>query len=257
MIDVVILAAGPTDEFTEDGYRFPKNLIEVGGVPLIGRVIESRSSMRDISRTIVCISHSEDLRFHTSRTIKLVAPDASILLVKQPTKGALCTSLLAIDLLEDSHELVLLNGDSLIFQDLAEIITHFRQDKCDAGTICFESIHPRFSFVRLSSKLHVTEVAEKRPISRYATAGFYWFRSASDFKKAAFSSIRRRQDVDGRFYVAPVLNELILDRKIVGARQISSSDYANLQSPKLIEEFRQKIATRERQDLGKSSDISS
>ena len=36
---------------------------------------------------------------------------------------------------------------------------------CDAGVITFESVHPRWSYVRLDSENRVTETAEKRPIS--------------------------------------------------------------------------------------------
>lgn len=244
MIDIVILAAGPTDEFSRDGYRFPKNLVEVGGVPLIARVISSRDPIQSDSRTIICVSQSEDQEFHTSSTIRLVAPDASIVLVKRQTRGALCTSLLAVDQLRDGSELLILNGDSLVLRSLAEFVDEFRKNNYDAGTICFESVHPRYSFIRLASNMEVTEVAEKRPISRYATAGIYWFRSSSQFVDAAFSSIRRKQENDGRFYVAPVLNEYILKRRRVGAREISPRDYANLQSPKHLDDFRNKISKK-------------
>jgi NDP-sugar pyrophosphorylase family protein len=249
MINVVVLAAGPNDEFSEDGYRFPKNLVEIEGIPLLGRVIATTTTIAGDLRVIVCISQQEDREFHTSETIRLVAPDAQIIHVKEQTAGALCTALLAVDLLSDEDELLIINGDSLVLQDLDGILNNFRNRNLDAGTVCFRAIHPRFSFVRLAENFRITEVAEKRPISQFATAGVYWFKSAHDFKLSAFNSIRRRQDVDGKFYVSPVLNELILARANVGAIEIDSSRYANLQSPKMIEDFKQKVSNRKRETI--------
>ena len=51
----------------------------------------------------------------------------------------------------------------------------------DGGVIVFDSVHPRWSFVRVDKAGFVIETAEKRPISRLATAGFYYFRRGADF----------------------------------------------------------------------------
>jgi len=58
---------------------------------------------------------------------------------------------------------------------LGEAIAAFRRQELDAGTIVFDSVHPRWSFVKTNEKGLVIEAAEKRPPSRNATAGFYHF----------------------------------------------------------------------------------
>ena len=241
MINIIVLAAGSNDEFANEGYRFPKNLIEIHGTPLIARVISSTSKIADEARLVVCIRHDEDTEFHTSEILRLVSPRTEVIRVHRSTAGALCTSLLAVDYIADNDELLILNGDSMILRDLDQILGEFRKRRLDAGTVCFKSVHPRFSFVRVTEDLRVLEVAEKRPISQFATAGVYWFRNGGEYKELAFRSIARRQDVDGKFYVSPVLNEFILERRIVGAIEIDVDDYANLQSPKLINDFIRKI----------------
>ncbi len=43
--------------------------------------------------------------------------------------------------------------------------------------VTFESLHPRWSFVRRGGNGLVSEAAEKRVISRDAIAGFYYYRT--------------------------------------------------------------------------------
>jgi dTDP-glucose pyrophosphorylase len=61
----------------------------------------------------------------------------------------------------------------------------------------------------------VTEVAEKNPISNIATCGIYWYRKGKDFVKYAERMIQKNIRVNNEFYIAPVYNELIQDKKIL------------------------------------------
>jgi hypothetical protein len=92
------------------------------------------------------------------------------------------------------------------------------------GVPAFNSIHPRYSYVRLEDGL-VVEAAEKTPISRNATAGFYWYARAQDFVDGAKDLIRKDAHVNGAFYVCPVFNELILGQKRVGVRALELAQY--------------------------------
>ena len=66
----------------------------------------------------------------------------------------------------------------------------------------------------------MVESAEKRPISRSASAGFFWFRKASDFFDAVRDMILKDDHVRGVFYVAPALNQLVLRQKKISAIEL-------------------------------------
>ena len=68
---------------------------------------------------------------------------------------------------------------------------------------------PKWSFAALDDRGRVTRVAEKEPISTYATVGIYNFARGTDFVRGAEQMIARDIRVNGEFYVAPVYNELI------------------------------------------------
>jgi dTDP-glucose pyrophosphorylase len=80
----------------------------------------------------------------------------------------------------------------------------------DAGVACFDSVHPRWSFVKTDDDGKIVEVAEKRPLSRHAIAGFYFLKK-ENILQSAMDSIKKGEGLDGIFYIAPVLNELILN----------------------------------------------
>ena len=105
-----------------------------------------------------------------------------------------------------------------------------RSGHFDAGTVVFPSIHPRYSYARLDEDDLVIEVAEKRPISKNATVGFYWFHHGMDFVKAAKAQIQKDGSVGGNYYVSPTLNELILEGKRVGSFRVRGSDFHPLKT---------------------------
>ena len=79
--------------------------------------------------------------------------------------------------------------------------------------MCFNAVHPKWSFVKVNSRGIATEVAEKNPISDIATCGIYWYRKGSDYVKYAEQMIENEIRVNNEFYVCPVYNELIKDGK--------------------------------------------
>ena len=59
----------------------------------------------------------------------------------------------------------------------------------------------------------VTEVAEKQVISEDATVGVYYWSKGSDYVKYAEDMIQKDIRVNNEFYVCPVFNQAIEDKK--------------------------------------------
>ena len=237
-MNVLILMAATSDPFEQAGYPYPRNLVEAAGIPLIQRVIESLASPREAGATFIfALQRSEVLRHHTADVIRLLLPDAVIVEAHGRTGGAACTALLAIDHINGDEPLLILNGDEVRNVDLQAIVEDFQGRELDGGVVVFEAVHPRWSFVRCDENGLVVETAEKRPISNLATTGAYYFARGSDFVVGATKMIKKDACVDGKFYVCPVYNELILNQAKIGVTQIDRGAYFKLTSPQEVRAY--------------------
>lgn len=242
---VVIPMAGADDAFRERGYPYCKPLVEVHGQPLVERVWDCLRPLR-AERHVFVIRKEDARRSHLHEVLRLMDPSCEVVQAEGPTAGAACTALLAVEHIAADRELVIANGDQLFHCDLADAVAEFRRQDLDAGTLVFDSVHPRWSFVRLGDDGLVVEAAEKRPISRNATAGFYYFRRGAEFVQAATAMIRKGAGVNGSFYVCPAFNELILRHARVGAYPIPRGSYVSLATPQNLEEYEQALSRGER-----------
>lgn len=228
---ILILAA--RGERATDNEDEPLWFAEVRGVPFIELLFKKTSGVRG-ARTVVALSAAQSERHRLVDVVSLLNPGATVLSIEHPTMGATCTALLAIDHINSEEELLIINGDELLDIDFEVTVSDFRNRGWSAGTLYFSSIQPRYSFIRVTPDHLVTEAAEKRPISRNATAGFYWFLHGSDFVRAAMDQIRNNDLVDGHFYVCPSLNELILRELPVGALEIQAEKYHPLKTARQV-----------------------
>ena len=82
---------------------------------------------------------------------------------------------------------------------------------CDGGILTFPASHPKWSYAKLDDDGFVSEVAEKKPISKHATVGVYWWKKGSDYVKYAEQMIEKNIRVNNELYVCPVYNEALLN----------------------------------------------
>lgn len=237
-MNIVLLMAGPNHAFKNAGHPYPKNLVEIAGKPLVQRVIDHLSPLIAGKNQVICLlKNEEQLHFHTGSVIQLVEPSAEVVFVKGETAGAACTALLAVSYINNNEPLLIMNGDQLIASDLPTIIEDFVTRQLDGGIVVFDDVHPRWSFVKTDSSGLVVETAEKRPISRFATAGFYYFARGNEFVNAAMAMIKKDSHVEGNFFICPVFNEMILNQAKIGVYEIPRRAYRSLAMPGDVEAF--------------------
>jgi len=236
-MQILVPLAGNSTFFKPEDYPFPKPLIEVGGTPMIERVVENLARIDAQPKFIFVVRQDDVARFSLDRTLRLIADGCEIVTLRNETKGALCSALMAIDHIEQDSPLLICNSDQVIDADLNAIVQSFFSGGFDAGVVTFESVHPRWSYVEVNAERRVLQAAEKRVISRNAIAGFYFFRTGKTFIQGAMRSIANDSRTDGLFYIAPTLNELILDSCTVSAYAIPENRYHSFYSPAKIQEF--------------------
>nr|MBA3672974.1 glycosyltransferase family 2 protein [Gemmatimonadaceae bacterium] len=196
-MNTLVLMAGPDDAFREAGYQYPKNLTELEGLPLMQHVTDNLAAVRALGgKFICCIRRDENERHHTAAALRLLVPDAIVVEVGATTGGAACTALLAAQWIDNDEPLLITNGDQLINADLVAMTRGFADKGLDGGIVVFQAVHPRWSYARVDETGLVVETAEKRPISKFATAGTYYYSRGADFVRGAMAMIRKDANVN-------------------------------------------------------------
>lgn len=208
----IIPMAGEGSRFSKEGYQLPKPLIDVNGKPMIQRVVENLYFDAEYI-FLVRRAHLEKY-IDLENTLKQITNGKTkIVIVDSLTEGAACTVLLAKDLINNDEELLIANSDQIIEYQYKNFEYLKNLTNVDGIVFSFNSVHPKWSFIKTNSRGFITEVAEKKPISDIATCGIYWYKKGSDFVKYAEKMIKKNIRVNNEFYVAPVYNEMIEDNK--------------------------------------------
>ncbi len=236
-MNILILMAGNNAPFEEAGYSYPRNLVEIKGIPLVQRVLDSvKPFLKKGNRFICQIPAEENKKYYTGDVIQLLLKQTIIMEVGL-TAGSACTALLAIEYINNNDPLLIVSGDQIIHDDLMAIVNYFQEQKWDGGIPIFKGVHPRWSYVKCASDGYVIETSEKRPISDLATAGVYYFSKGVDFVNAAMQMIYKDAHVNDRFYICPVYNQMILNQAKIGTYSISRDNYFKLSNPNEVQEY--------------------
>lgn len=233
MTNILIPSMG-NSTFFKDSF-FPKSLTEIKGKTMLETVIDNYAGLNP-KRFIFVFDDKECCKFHLDSSAKLLSPSCTVIRLKGQTKGALCTCLMAVDYINDDTPLVIANSDQIIDIDYNAVLQRFAKEMADAGVITFPSVHPRWSYAKKQVG-EIVEVAEKRPLSKDAIAGFYYYRKGADFIDCAKRSLMKGSCLNGQFYISASINELILVGKKIGYYPIRKEQYHPFYSPEKIKEY--------------------
>jgi len=209
-LNVLIPMAGAGSRFQQAGYTFPKPLIDVNGKPMIQVVVDNLN----IEATFIYVVQKEHRqKYNLDALLELITPNCVIVEVDGVTEGAACTTLLAKEYIDNDHPLLMANSDQFLEWDSNEFMYKMIEQKVDAGIVTFKSTHPKWSFAKVDEYGYVTEVAEKNPISDIATVGVYYWNKGKEYVQYAEQMVEKNIRVNNEFYVCPVFNEAVLEKK--------------------------------------------
>jgi NDP-sugar pyrophosphorylase family protein len=221
MLTIVIPMAGRGSRFAEAGYALPKPLLPIHGLPMIEVVVRNLSPSEPARFVFIC--RREHLAaYDLEAGLRAAAPGCEIVAIDGVTEGAACTVLLAEHAIDPGDVLVIANSDQWVDHSMDSHLAAMDADDLDGLIMTMTADDPKWSFVALDERAHVTEVVEKVVISDEATVGIYAFARGADFIRAAKAMIAAGERVNGEFYVAPVYNQLIAEGARIGIDNIGA-----------------------------------
>ena len=200
--------AGRGSRFSTEGYDVPKPFIEVNGKPMVERVVQN-INLKHCKFIFICQkSHLTESR---KKVLENLSNDVEIVAIDGYTRGTAETVLIGTEDFDLSGPIYIVNSDQLVTWDHDSLVSK----NPDGAVVCFNGSGENWSYVKLGNNDEVIEVAEKKKISDIATAGVYYWRSGDSFRKYAKAMIDKDLRVNGEFYVAPVYQEAINDKKLI------------------------------------------
>ena len=233
--NILIPMAGRGSRFEEQGYTDKKPFIDVNGKPMIHRVIENLGMEFDKEYMFILICLQEDFdKYDFTEFEKVIGHNSyDVVILDDVTEGAAQTVLTAKDLINDDTPLMTMNSDQLVDWDIERLFEMCEQ--FDGVIPCFYGEGNAWSYARTLDNGYVQEVAEKKQISKYATAGYYYWKKGSDFVKYAEQMIEDNSRTNGEFYVAPVYNWAIKDGKKIAIYMVDK--VYELGTPEYLEKY--------------------
>ena len=236
MINILIPLAGSNQFFNESDYPYPKPLIEINDKTMIELVINNFDTIKEEKQFIFIVNSEDCKKYHLDNVLNLLTNDTcKIVKLENTTKGASCSAIMAIEYINNDNPLIIANADQLFDDNLGNVISNFKN--VDGGVISFDSVHPRWSYARLDDDNYIVETAEKRPLSKNAIAGFFYFKNGKDFIKSSMSMIQKDASVNELYYISPTLNEMVLQNKKLVIAKVDNDKYHTFYTPQKIQEY--------------------
>lgn len=212
---------------------YPLFLTEIKGKLVIEDILTNYLK-QNFSEVLFCVKQDDIDSFNLDSIIKSICEDAVIVPAKCKTQGASCTALLAQAYIDSDEELIVVSADDYIDCDIQKTISNFKNNNADVGLVSFDSVHPRYSFIKKDDSGAICQITEKKPVSRDALASFYYFKHGSDFVSAAQNEIRKDSRINDMFYISQALNELILEQKKFYMEKISNEQFHSFKTERQL-----------------------
>jgi NDP-sugar pyrophosphorylase family protein len=232
---VVITMAGLGSRFKEQGYLPPKFRIMARGRTLLDWSLLSLQAFFGERFIFACLDQ-EDGDWIRATAAALGIGEVVVAGRESVSRGQAETAYDALAHADPNQPLWIYNIDTSVRPNAMDP----RDLHTAAGCVpVFHCGEPNMSFVRYGSADDVVEIAEKRPISSWATVGLYGFSSAACFAEhyqEAYDRGRVRI-VLGERYVAPIYELMLARGERVVAPRLEASDVNILGTPAQVVAF--------------------
>jgi len=216
---LIIPMSGVGQRFINAGYKDPKPLIDVDGVPMIHHVIDLFSN-KDNFHFICNEKHLAETNMKEILLKKV--PTAKITSVSnEGRKGPVHAVSFVFDTIDDNEEVIVSYCDYGTVWDYDRFLDDMRNNNCDGGIASYIGFHPHmlgsdnYAFMKHTDKW-VTDIQEKQPFTNnkmeeYASNGTYYFKNGKILKHYFQKLMDLDMNLKGEYYVSLVYKLMIQD----------------------------------------------
>ena len=231
--------AGEGSRFVKQGWNTPKPLIEVDGLRLFERAINSiRFDHVEINHTFI-IRKEHSVKFGLDDVLRKSFPDATILSIEKTTRGAAETCFLAVKNYSPDDALLILDCDlefrSPAFCQAVEKSIVMESSMIHGALVSFHANSSRYSYAKIDNNDNVIETAEKKVISGNALCGSYYFAKIGDFLQVTQTLFNNPEYQNKELYISLLFNELLKLNKIVKLFHVEQ--YQSFGTPEEINDY--------------------
>ncbi len=209
-LSIVIPIAGRGQRFVDAGYHTPKPLLPIDGRTMLEAVAENVSPMIRHRLYIICQKGSLDEVGRIGQQIKKASKfclSVNILTVDGVTDGAARTVSQGLHSVDAEDELLVVNGDQIVDFSVDDFLENAVGASSQVALFKDPTQNPKWSYAEVFGH-RIVKIAEKDPISMWATCGIYWWAKRTLCYDAINRMMANQQKVRGEWYLAPSLNEL-------------------------------------------------
>ena len=230
--------AGEGTRFPKDTYKIPKPLIEISGIPMIERAVNSL----ELSGTYHFIIRKDSYYDQVCTLLHNILPSSKIISVEETTEGPASSCLLFKDFINTEDELVIANCDQIMWWDSDLFLTTARYYKYDGLVVTYSTNTTKNSYARIDKLGFVQEIREKEVISDVSLNGIHYWRKGKYFVQSAEDMIKYNDRApNGEFYVGPSYNHMIKKGLKVGIHHIPNYQHNPVGVPEDLNAFLQKL----------------
>jgi NDP-sugar pyrophosphorylase family protein len=236
-MNIVIPMAGEGTRFPRDTYKIPKPLIDIEGIPMIQRAINSLG----LNGTYHFVIRKDSYYDQVCSLLHKILSEPKIISVEETTEGPAASCLLFKDFIDNEEELVIVNCDQIMWWDPDLFLTTARYYKYDGLVVTYSTTTPKNSYARIDQQGFVQEIKEKEVISDISLNGIHYWRKGKYFVQSAEDMIKCNDRApNGEFYVGPSYNYMIRCGFKIGIHHIPNYKHNPVGVPEDLNSFLEK-----------------
>ena len=186
------------------------------GFSLIQRVLDNLPSGEIIfvinpeDASLISDSPPDTFTIATSTSSRL----ATVVSLEAPTAGPACMVLEGVNHLPDDisgEDVIVSTPDQLIEWNPEHFVAYMKRGDADGGIVTYRGYQSKRPFVNVLTDGTVAETSESSPIGHDNACGVYYFANPLILENAILQMIAKEKQTSGKFCLAPVFNEMIID----------------------------------------------
>jgi NDP-sugar pyrophosphorylase family protein len=217
---IIIPMSGKGQRFINSGYKLPKPLIEVDGIPIIKHIIDLFPGENDIH----CICNEEHINTTHMKTL-LETYNCKIHVIKPHSLGPVYAVSKIFDIINDDEEVIISYCDYGTIWDYKQFLEYIKDSSIDGAIAAYKGFHPHmlgtdnYAFLKLNNG-YLEEIREKEHFTNnrmdeYASNGTYYFKRGEYIKKYFTIALNNEEKYtkNGEYYVSLIYNIMVKDNK--------------------------------------------